>query len=369
MFRFSHAKFSHSIVLRTDTEGSPERCRVARSSRGRGNDGLRAGLLLLAGVMTVGCAGVPRSPVAAGTQATLVPNVHHAGEGPAWDGARRTLYFVGDDRISKMQEGRPSRDFRHPVKGANGLILDRQGRLIACEAGNRRVTRTDRNGRVEVLAEWFEKHRFNSPNDLSIDSKDRIFFTDPRYGSRETMEQRDAQGRLVEGVYRIDGPGKITRVLGRDLVDRPNGVLVSPDDRHLFVADNNNSAGGVRKLWRFDLDADGNVVPGSRKMLFDWKTSRGPDGIKMDTQNRLFVAAGLNVDNLPHETAKPYPGGVYVFSETGKLLDFIPVPKDEVTNCAFGGADLRTLYITAGGTLWSIRTDSPGRVLFQPKAR
>ncbi len=324
-------------------------------------------LLILGSALVIGC--VTNSPVSPGTKATQVPGAIHAMEGPAWDGARRTLFYVGDNRISQVKEGNPSRDFRNPVPGANGLILDRQGRLLACEAGTRRVTRTELDGTVKVLAEGFAGKKFNSPNDLSIDSKDRIYFTDPRYGPRDTMEQRDAAGNLVEGVYRIDVSGKITRVLGRESVDRPNGVLVSPDDRYLFVADNNNDAGGSRKLWRFDLDSEGNAMPASRKLIFDWKTSRGPDGIKMDTNNRLYVAAGLNIANPPNETAKPYTGGVYVMSDEGRLIDFIPVPKDEVTNCAFGGEDLRTLFITAGGTLWSIRVDNPGRVLFQQRGR
>ncbi|MEK0445864.1 MAG: Gluconolactonase precursor, partial [Verrucomicrobiota bacterium] len=144
-----------------------------------------------------------------------------AGEGPAWDASSGTLYYVGDSRISKVLPGRPSRDFRNPVRGANGLLIDAQGRLLACEAGNRRVTRTEKDGSVTVLAETFEGKKFNSPNDLSVDSAGRVFFTDPRYGSRDTMEIRDGSGELVEGVYRIDAPGKIVRVLGRESVDRP----------------------------------------------------------------------------------------------------------------------------------------------------
>lgn len=100
--------------------------------------------------------------------------------------------------------------------------------------------------------------------------------------------------------------------------------------------------------------------------MFYWKTSRGPDGLKIDQRNRLYVAAGLNVANPPHETAKPYSGGVYVLSYEGKRLDFISIPDDEVTNCTFGGPDLKTLYITAGGALWSVRVDTPGNVLFDP---
>ncbi len=320
-------------------------------------------------LFAVGCASYPGSPITPGTKPQLVATAKHAGEGPAWNAATHTLYYVGDDRISKIVDGHASQDFRNPVTGANGLLIDRKGRLLACEAGNRRVTRTDQNGSVTILANRLEGKRFNSPNDLSLDSQDRIYFTDPRYGPRDTMEMRDAKGELVEGVYRIDTSGKIERILGRDSVDRPNGLLVSPDDKFLFVADNNNTVGGARKLWRFDLRPDGSVDAGSRKLIFNWKTSRGPDGLKIDAQNRLFVAAGRSVASLPNETAKPYTGGVYVLSSGGSLLDFIPIPNDEVTNCAFGGEDLKTLYITAGGTLWTIPVNTPGRVTYDPKKR
>jgi N-acyl-D-aspartate/D-glutamate deacylase/sugar lactone lactonase YvrE len=289
-------------------------------------------------------------------------NVTHAGEGPAWHTPSRSLYFVGGNRITRLDSNSVSHIFREPSGGANGLLFDHQGRLVACEAQNRRVARTEPNGAIVVLADSFAGKKFNSPNDLTIDSQGRIYFTDPRY----TMELRDSDGKLVEGVYRIDAPGKVERVIGHEL-ERPNGILVSPGDKHLFVADNNNNViGGARKLWRFDLNPDGSVNAQSRKLIFDWKTSRGPDGFKMDTNNRLFVAAGLNKANPPFETVEPYRAGIYILSEAGKLLDFVAVPKDEVTNCAFGGEDLKTLFITAGGTLWSIRVDAPGRVTFSP---
>lgn len=284
----------------------------------------------------------------------------HAGEGPAWHAPSRSLYFTGGNRITRLDASGTSHVFREPSGGANGLLFDHQGRLVVCEAANRRVTRTETNGAITVLADSYDGKKFNTPNDLSIDSKGRIYFTDPRYGSRDTMKMRDADGKLVEGVYRIDAPGNVQRIITHE-VDRPNGILVSPDDKHLFVADNdNNTIGGARKLWRFDLNADGTVNPQSRKLIFDWKTSRGPDGLKMDRSNCLFVAAGLNNANPPFETAEPYKAGIYILSEDGKLLDFVPVPKDEVTNCAFGGEDLKTLYITASGTLWSTRVNTPG---------
>src|SRR5437764_91529 len=148
-------------------------------------------------------------------------------------------------------------------------------------------------------------------------------------------------------------------------VERANGVLVSPDDRYLYVADNNNNnLGGARKLLRFDLNSDGSVAPDSRKVIYDWGKGRGPDGVKQDSKGRLFVAAGLNKPNPPFEPAPDKKGGIYVFNPDGKLLTFLPIPRDEVTNCAFGGDDLKTLYITGGGTLYSIRTTIPGRVVW-----
>lgn len=287
-------------------------------------------------------------------------NAKHAGEGPAWIAKKNQLLYVGDDRISSYQSATGSNDFRTPVKGANGLLIDHSGRILCTEAGNRIVTRTDANGEVSTIANTFNGKAFNSPNDLSIDSKGRVYFTDPRYGNRDNIEQKDDSGTPIEGVYRIDLDGSIHRILDRSSVDRPNGILVSPNEKHLFVADNNNTQGGTRKLWRFQLNPDGSVDPKSRHLLFDWKTSRGPDGIKIDRRGRLFVAAGLNRDNLPDETSKPYPGGIYILSTSGRLLDFIPIPDDEVTNCAFGGPDLKTLFITAGGNLWSVPLKETG---------
>jgi len=153
--------------------------------------------------------------------------------------------------------------------------------------------------------------------------------------------------------------------LGRE-VERANGVLVSADDRYLFVADNNNdTVGGARKLWRFELTVDGTVRPGTGKVLKDWFTGRGPDGLKQDEKGRLFVAGGLNRPNPPAEPAKDIPAGIYVVDpDTGKQLDFLPIPTDEVTNCAFAGADRKTLLITGGGVLYSVRVKEPGRVIW-----
>lgn len=289
----------------------------------------------------------------------------NAREGPVWH-PRGVLYFTGRNRITQRDaEGNVS-VYRENA-GANGLLIDRQGRLTVCESRGRRVTRTEFNDSTTVLADEFQGMRFNSPNDLTIDSRGRIYFSDPRYGSRSSMEMRDSAGRLVEGVYRIDAPGRVARVITHE-VDRPNGLLVSPEDEYLYVADNNNNnAGAARKLWRFPLRDDGSIDPAGRKLIFDWLDGRGPDGLEMDQEGRLFVAAGLNRANPPYESASRFKGGIYVLSPAGELLDFIAIPVDEVTNCAFGGSDWKTLFITAGGELWSIPATSPGWVPY-PRA-
>ena len=285
-----------------------------------------------------------------------------AGEGPAWH-PELGLLTSGEGNINRRDRDGKRSIYREQA-GSNGLMFDREGRLIICEPVLRRVTRLDKNGVLTVLADRFEGKRFNQPNDVTLDSRGRIYFSDPRYGDRSGMELLDKQGRTVEGVYRIDLDGRVTRIIEHE-ADRPNGLVVTHDDKFLFVADNNNdTAGGARKLWRFDLKADGSVDHASRKLIHDWGTTRGPDGMKLDALGRLFVAGGLNKPNPPFETADKPTAGVYVFSPEGQLLELIPIPRDETTNCAFGDDDLKTLFVTSGGTLWSIRLTTTGRPVF-----
>jgi len=282
-----------------------------------------------------------------------------AGEGPAWH-PELGLLTSGGGHIWRRDKDGKSSIYRENA-GTNGLLFDRQGRLVMCEPSRRRVSRLEKDGSLTVLVDSYDGKRFNQPNDLTIDSKDRIYFSDPQYGDRSKMELFDAAGRQIEGVYRIDPDGRVTRIITHE-VDRPNGLVVTPDDKYLFVADNNNNTvGGARKLFRFDLKVDGTVDFGSQKLVYDWKNTRGPDGMKLDAAGRLFVAAGLNRKNPPNETQDKPTAGVYVFSPSGELLEFLPIPRDETTNCAFGGNDLKTLFVTAGGSLWSIRVNTPGR--------
>jgi len=299
-----------------------------------------------------------------GAKLIVVAGMGVAGEGPAWDSDLGIL-TSGNGHINRFSRDGKATVYRKDA-GTNGLLFGREGRLIACEPEKRRVTRTDRAGKLTVLTDSFGGKKYNQPNDVTVDSQGRIYFSDPRYGPKDDMQQLDEKGRTIEGVYRIDPDGKVHRVIGRE-VQRANGVLVSGDDKFLYVADNNNdTAGGARTLWRFDLK-DGEVNAKSKTKIFDWGIGRGPDGVKQDAKGRLYVAGGLNKPNPPHESAKDVKGGIYVLSPDGKLLEFLPVPTDEVTNCAFGGDDLKTLYVTGGGVLYSIRTSTPGRVVWNGK--
>lgn len=283
-------------------------------------------------------------------------------EGPAWreDG---NVFFtdIENNRIMRKDPTGKIHVFRQPSGRANGLLFDSEGRLHACEGhregGNRRVTRTEPDGSITVLTDRFEGKRYNSPNDLVIDAKGRVYFTDPRYGGYEgdqPVEQFDGEGRPIEGVYRIDPDGSVSRIITHE-VQRPNGIAVSADGKYLVVADNHNGpgSGGRRMLVRFDLKEDGTVDPGSRKVLYDWGEDRGPDGIAIGPEGHIYGTAGLNFAS-ELETTADHLSGVYVVSMEGERLGFIPVPEDMITNCTFGGKDGRTLYITAGAKLWSM---------------
>ena len=313
--------------------------------------------------------GLAAIPLAAAEKITTGPPklVVDAGaqEGPSWDPAG-WLYFVGRNQVSRLDlhggamQGKVD-VFLDKVANPNTSVVDPQGRVLVCEAAGRRVTRTGKDGVTEVLADNYEGKKLNSPNDISLDSKGRIYITDPRYRRMDDLEIKDSDGKFIEGVYRIDAPGKVTRILTHE-VERPNGLLVSPDDRYLYVADNyNNRTGGARKLYRFGLRSDGSTVPDSRVLIFDWKTGRGPDGFKMDRKGRLYVAAGRNRASQ-YETADEFKGGVYILSPAGKLLEFVHFERDETTNCAFGGPDLKTLFVTSAGQLWSVPVTTPGRI-------
>lgn len=269
-------------------------------------------------------------------------------EGPAM-GPGGHIYFsdIGN-RIMKFDPSSgKTTEYRKPSGRSNGLIFDAEGRLIACEGANtggkRRISITMKEGKVKTLADNWKGKRFNSPNDLTIDRKGRVYFTDPRYVGDEKREID------TERVYRVDPDGKVIQII-KD-VQKPNGIVLSPEMRTLYLADNNPK--GNRHLLAFPLNPDGTV--GKKKILHDFGEGRGIDGMTIDIKGNIYATAG-----------RDKKGGVYVFNPSGKLLTFIPTPETP-SNCTFGGKDRKTLYITAGVSLYRIGTDIPGFAVFQPK--
>ena len=275
-------------------------------------------------------------------------------EGPAVD-RDGNVYFTElvAQRIMKLSAKGVLSTFREHSNNANGLLIDPQGRLIACEGAESQrtgelrkfkpqVTRTDLlTGKMEVLADNYQGKPFVGPNDVTIDSKGRLYFTDLPGGA----------------VYRFDGPGHLVRILAAPDVQRPNGIQISPDDKQLYLIEANQAEGGARMIRAYDLRPDGTVA--NMRVHYNFYPGRSADGMSIDTQGNLYASAGMNQLRGTSETLAN-KAGVYVISPQGKLLKFIPIPEDFITNNAFGGPDMKTLYVTAGKTLYKVRTDVAG---------
>ncbi len=277
-------------------------------------------------------------------------------EGPTVD-QDGTVFFtdVANSRIMMLSPDGESSTFRQPSNRANGLIFDSQWRLLACEGGEGallpRVTRTDmETGDIEVIADGYEGNPLQQPNDLTIDGRGRIYFTD-----RPALDPAERTG--VHGVYRVDPDGTIERILTEPEIERPNGIVISPDDRTLYLIEAHPDEGGARMIRAYDLSEDGTVS--NMRVFHDFYPGRSGDGMTIDSDGNLYVAAGLHRLRGTSETLDT-KCGVHVFSPDGQLEEFIPIPEDTVTNCAFGGPDLKTLYVTAGKTLFKVRTDIAG---------
>jgi gluconolactonase len=285
-------------------------------------------------------------------------------EGPA-AAADGTVFFsdIANNRIMCLRPGSQRAEvFREPSGRANGLLFDAQGRLLACEGnefgdndGYRRITRTDlQTGEVEVLTDRFEGKRYNAPNDIAALSNGLIFFTDPCYGDRATMELDH------DSVYRINLDGSVDRVITQPAIQRPNGIAISPDERTLYLVDSCPVVGGNRKIWAFDLSADGELS--NQREVIDFAPGRGGDGMAVAQNGDLYIAAGISRARGPHE-ATTVPPGIWIVSPAGEVKGRIPIVEDVLTNVTFGGDDLKTLYIAAGKTLFSIRVKTPGYVV------
>jgi gluconolactonase len=279
-------------------------------------------------------------------------------EGPTVDD-QGNVYFTETTfaRIMKLTPDGARTVFRESSNFANGLIFDAQGRLVACEGSDEqinqpRVTRTDlATGKIEILAEKFEGKRLNQPNDVTWDGQGRLYFTDrPR-------AKPDPDQTAVNAVYRIDPDGSLHRILAEPDIDKPNGIVISPDDKILYLIEAHPDEGRARMIRAYDLQPDGTVT--NMRVFHNFYPGRSGDGMTIDSQGNLYVAAGLHNTRGTSETLDTRCG-IHVFSPDGQLKEFVPIPEDTVTNCAFGGPDWKTLYVTAGKTLFRIRFDIEG---------
>ena len=268
-------------------------------------------------------------------------------EGPTVDAAGN-VYFTDlpRSRILRLGTDGVVSTFRQPANNPNGLVFDAHFRLIAAERGDAatktpgRITRTDmKTGRIEVLADSYNGASFGSPNDVTFDGRGRIYFS--------------AGGN----VYRIDADGKVAQVVAAPVVDSSNGVMISPDDRKLYVVEMNRGPNGPRRVRVFDLGTDGTAS--NPRVFHEFFPGRGGDGMVIDVDGNLYVAAGMHKPRGTTETLD-VKTGVHVFSPSGVLIQHISIPIDTITNVAFGGPDLKTLYVTSGTTLYKVANKIAG---------
>lgn len=321
-----------------------------------------ASTLCLAALGGSACAPPPESPPQS-TPAVAGPALEIAatiafGEGPTVykDGS---VFFTDtySERIMKLSPDGEVSVFRHPSNSANGLIFDAQWRLIACEGSDAktdkpRLTRTNmETGEVEVIADSFGGKRLNQPNDVTFDSQGRLYFSDrPRKNPAPDQSNIDA-------VYRIDTDGSIHQILKAPDIDKPNGLVISPDEKTFYLIEAHPDEGHARMIRAYDLQPDGSVT--NMRVFHDFYPGRSGDGMTIDSQGNLYVAAGLNRLRGTSETLDT-KCGIHVFSPDGALKQFIPIYEDTLTNVAFGGPDLKTLYAVAGKTLFKFRTEIEG---------
>jgi len=278
--------------------------------------------LLLVLAYSCGCCAQTASVVATGAKVEKLAGGFAFTEGPAAD-PNGDIYFsdIPNNRIHKwaVEAGKLS-TFREDSGGSNGLYFDKNGNLLACEGGGRRLVSICPKCMVTVLADTYEGKKFNSLNDLWIDPKGGIYFTDPRYGNRDGMEQDG------EHVYYLSPDRKKTIRVISDMV-RPNGLIGTRDGKTLYVADH-----GGKKTFVYTVNKDGTL---SNKKLF---APEGSDGMTIDSQGNIYLTTNA----------------VAVYNKEGRKIETIEVPEGPA-NVTFGGKDKQTLFITARTSLYAIR--------------
>ena len=294
--------------------------------------------------------------IAPGSSMQIIGQGYDWAEGPAWDRKDGSLLFsdIPPNVVMRFKEGEgPPKQFLKPSgytgktprggePGSNGLLFDKQGRLILCQHGDRRVARLEADGSFTTLADRYDGKRLNSPNDAVFHSDGSIYFTDPSYGL-EGGNGSPLKELPYNGVYRLAPDGKVT-LLTKEL-SYPNGIGFSPDEKTLYVANSD----GARAIWMaFLVQADGTL--GAGKVFFDatrgMKTMKGaPDGLKVDAKGHIFATG---------------PGGVLIFHPDGTNLGLLNTG-EATANVGFGGPDGSTLFITADMYLLKLPTLTKGQ--------
>ncbi|VXD24259.1 SMP-30/gluconolactonase/LRE family protein [Planktothrix paucivesiculata] len=256
-------------------------------------------------------------------------------EGPVWFAAENYLLFsdIPANKIFQLTTDGKLTIFREPSNNSNGLTRDKQGRLIACEHGTRRVTRTEKDGTITILADQFQGKKLNSPNDVIVKSNGAIYFTDPPYGIKPEQQEQP-----IQGVYLIT-PDHNQIILLADDFYKPNGLAFSPDEKQLYIDDSQ-----CRHIRVFDVEIDGTLA--NSRVFHDMNIEEpgSPDGMKIDVQGNIYCTGA---------------GGVWVFDCQGNHLGTIVTP-ERPANCAWGDEDGQSLYITAKTSIYRIRVNIPG---------
>jgi len=283
-------------------------------------------------------------------------------EGPVWDGEAVYFTHIPTSRIMR-HDPRTSEisQWRGNTNHTNGLAYDTQGRLFGCCSGGRAIVRFDSGGRTTIIANRLDGQRLNTPNDLAIDRRGRVWFTNPwNAGNIDPREREELDHRSV---LRADPQTDGTYIVFRVTFDTtmPNGILVSADQRTLYVAESNSEATHLnRELRAYPIKEDGSLGPYTVLHTFGKDPQgvhRGIDGMCLDIDGNIVATAGW-------ELGGPGPL-IYVFSPTGRVIETHPVPASRPTNCCFGGPDLTTLYVTTTqGHFFRAQTDRVGWAIY-----
>jgi gluconolactonase len=268
-------------------------------------------------------------------------------EGPVYFGDARCVLWsdIPNNRIQRWDEATGAvSTWRQPTNNANGNTRDRQGRLVTCEHDSRRVTRTEYDGSITVLADSYNGKKLNSPNDVVVKSDGSIWFTDPVFGILGYYEGHKDQSEITPSVYRIDGrSGQITMVA--DDVEGPNGLAFSPDEAKLYVV---ASRASPRKLMVYDVAADGMKLSNGR--VFIDAGPGTPDGFRVDVDGNLWCGWGMGEAELD---------GVRVFNASGAPIGHIELP-ERCANLCFGGRHRNRLFMAASHSLYALYVNTQG---------